>query len=135
MLSGKCERNVFKSIGMASNLFEETVLGLKSNGPFMDKMPKESNQSRIMLQIMMSGEQKAVWKKVLVSLAMFTDFTFKICDRLIRVDIGDSKLHYVFEIQNNVPYRFILWNKWTNDQRQQSKQRPIFMCISTNAFF
>lgn len=67
MLSGKCKRNVFKSIGMASNLLEETVLGLKSNGPFMDKMPKESNQSRVVLQIMMSGEQKAVWKKVLVS--------------------------------------------------------------------
>lgn len=102
--------------------------------PFMDKRPKEVNQSRTMIQMMMFREQMAVWKKCLVSLAMFTDFTLKICNRVIRVDRGYNKLHYVLEIQNNMPYRFILWNKWTNNQRQQSKQRPIFMSISTNAF-
>lgn len=73
VFSGKCERNVFKAAGMASNLFEETMFRLKSHCPFMDKRPKETNHSRVVLQIMMFREKMAVWKKLLVSLAMFTD--------------------------------------------------------------
>lgn len=36
------------------------------------------NQSRVVLHIMMFREKTVVWKKFLVSLAMFTDFTLKV---------------------------------------------------------
>lgn len=50
---------------------------LKSHYPFVDKRPKDPNQCRVVLQVMMFREKTVVWKKFLVSLAMFTDFTLK----------------------------------------------------------
>ena len=78
MFSGKCERYVSKTVGMATNLFKGTMFRLKSHCSFMDKRPKEANQNRVMLQIMMFREKTVVWKKLLVSLAMFAEFGLKI---------------------------------------------------------
>ena len=63
MFSCKSERYVFETVGMASNLFEDTMFCLESHSPCMDKRAKLANQSRIVLQKMMFREKTVVGEK------------------------------------------------------------------------
>lgn len=84
----------------------------------MDKKAKEGNQNSSVFQIMMFRQITIVGEKALG----VSDVTWfcEISHWFVNVDRGYDKLRYVLEIQNKVPCR--LWNKLTNNQRQQSKQ-------------